>query len=548
MPARLAATKPYRLSFSRSLIRTMSTERWRIETETVELDADGNGRASYRIITPGHVLTFAVFSQDVPERHRTGRIAEPCFDGMGFLYDGIPGDDRIEFERSELLKRSGGRTDWHTIGWTLATRSSASVEYVVDSLARGTQPEQNLLLEQGGYLIRNNGFYGNGRHGSRTWTSLPASHPLSEPYRPEMLTLYLWRQFGFDLVQSMAVQRSQAAAVLSNSTMRVVGLGNSSGQGMSTLLIKQPDWMQSWSEAREQAFEHCVNTTADSEAITRVAQLIDRAGQSILDRDRRDNPFGCPTTQLRADLGSIRAMVPNLVTSGDSWERLAIWAQENTHLEALETFLSILTETYSASVDELSPMLRGRMTRKAVWVGNLTVRQLEKLISDRYQWSFELATRPEHSKFFFYYSEEEGEPRVGYREIDPGAEYETFTSVPQAVLALDDDLRKACPDQTVARFLVSNPEHRYIVERVLGHADDAYAEIRSNATSPQWIASDVSRFVLGTFGMENAYAPNHRYVLGVFFQGAPTSEDIAGSTHTDWIYPDNAPVVNNPGR
>ena len=354
-PVRLAATKPYRLSFSRSLIRTMSTERWRIETETIVLDADGNGRASYRIITPGHVLTFVVFSQEVPERHRTGRIAEPCFDGMGFLYDGIPGDDRIELERSELLKRSGGRTDWHTIGWTLATRSSASVDHVVDSLARGTQPDRDLLLEQGGYLIRNNGFYGNGRHGSRIWASIPASHPLSEPYRPEMLTLYLWRHFGFDLVQSMAAQRSKTATVLSNSIMRLVGLGNSSGQGMSTLLIKQPDWLQSWLETRESAFSHCVNTTADSEAIARVAQLLDRAELSILDRDRTDNPFSCSTAQLRADLGSIRTMVPNLVIPGDSWERLAVWARENTHLEALETFLSILTETYSASSNSSTP-------------------------------------------------------------------------------------------------------------------------------------------------------------------------------------------------
>ena len=32
---RLAATKLYRLSFSRPLIRTMSTERWRIETVTI---------------------------------------------------------------------------------------------------------------------------------------------------------------------------------------------------------------------------------------------------------------------------------------------------------------------------------------------------------------------------------------------------------------------------------------------------------------------------------------------------------------------------------
>ena len=51
-----------RVSFARTLIRRMARERWRIERERFDLDANGHGEVVYRIETPAGELRFVAFS------------------------------------------------------------------------------------------------------------------------------------------------------------------------------------------------------------------------------------------------------------------------------------------------------------------------------------------------------------------------------------------------------------------------------------------------------------------------------------------------------
>ena len=62
----MASVKPYRLSFARTLIQRMTTERWRIQPKTIQVDADGIGTATYQIVAGGYEMTFAAISDDVP--------------------------------------------------------------------------------------------------------------------------------------------------------------------------------------------------------------------------------------------------------------------------------------------------------------------------------------------------------------------------------------------------------------------------------------------------------------------------------------------------
>ena len=104
----LASVKPYRLSFARTLIQRMTIERWRIQPKTIQVDADGIGTATYQIVAGGHEMTFAAFSDDVPDQNRSGRLSEQRFDGMGFLCHGEVTTERLRAEHESLRLRSRG--------------------------------------------------------------------------------------------------------------------------------------------------------------------------------------------------------------------------------------------------------------------------------------------------------------------------------------------------------------------------------------------------------------------------------------------------------
>ena len=114
---------------------------------------------------------------------------------------------------------------------------------------------------------------------------------------------------------------------------------------------------------------------------------------------------------------------------------------------------------------------------------------------------------------------------------------ETFTALCRDVANLRSDLAYFGDNKSVGLFLLSHPNHRFLVERIQTFGDDDYAEIRANLVDDSWIPAKAGRFVLSNFGMELSTAHNHRYVQGIFFQGAPLPEDLKVGREIDWIYP-----------
>ena len=404
---------------------------------------------------------------------------------------------------------------------------------LVDLLTSGSQPEQHTVASSGGYLFRNNGYYGNGRHGTRMWQSLPDDHPLSHPYHPEMFALYLWRQFGFDLAEEMARIRSPEAAQLQPDYKRTIGIGNSTGQGISTFLTKWPGWMHAWISLRETAIVRATNALVNKTDIERARELLWRAIAYSALRDGREDSYSCPDSELIGNLIEIEAKLDALVSVGGSWSRIVNWARSHCHPEAADVLHSILTETHSDLVDDLDEEFATRMNRVADVNPCQTVAELRELILERYDWTKEWQRFPN----FFYRSEEHGEQRVGIREFDDGENMETFTALCRDVADLASDLADFDENKSVGLFLLSHPNHRFLIERIQTFGNDDYAEIRTNLVDESWIPAKAGRFVLSNFGMELSTAHNHRYVQGVFFQGAPLPEDLKVGREVDWIYP-----------
>ena len=533
--AALGAVKPHRLSFSRRLIRRMTEQGWEISLSLCDVDEHGVGRMVYDIDANGHLLHFVIRSDNVPEELRTGRLSEARFDGMGILCHGPLDWGRLDREMQQIQLRSAGRGTHQSLGWTLCSRSSRSFDLVVDALCEGRQPAVEPLVGGASYLLRNNGYYGNGRHGTRPWTSLPPEHPLAEPYFPEMLALYLWRQYGHDLVDAMARKRNVGAVALDASIKRYLGVGNAKGQGMSTFLPKWPYWVDAWNSIRETAFARVAATKPSEEDVDRCRLLLQRARNAYaIDQLGLDSVFVEP--HLLA--GELTKLLEHLDPGkGTAWASPLAWADEHLHIEAASLFRSVLTEVHASLVDDLGGRYLVEMARRYEAGPAATIADLRKQLRS-YGWVQPLVDADGFHEKFFYRSEEHGEQRVGDRAVDAGTEYETFAGVVALITSLVHAIEGRPDGELVARFLVDHANQRFAVERVLSLIDVPYAEVRADMTNSGWTAAEAGRFVLATFGMEMARVSSDRWVQGVFFQGAPLSDELATKAdERDWIYP-----------
>ncbi len=184
-------------------------------------------------------------------------------------------------------------------------------------------------------------------------------------------------------------------------------------------------------------------------------------------------------------------------------------------------------------MDELDSEFASRMHRTTDVDPCTTVAELIELVAERYAWTQECKSFPN----FFYRSADHGEQRLGVRQVDEGESMETFTALCRDVAALTDDLENSNGSESIGLFLLRHPNHRFLIERIQTFGKDAYAEIRANIADDSWVPAKAGRFVLSNFGMELSTAHNHRYVQGIFYQGAPLPEDLEVGREIDWIYP-----------
>ena len=539
----LSATKASALSFARVLIRRMVEERWTITTAIWEIDAEGRGTAAFRIATAERPLHFVVFADNLPEAEKSERIVGSRYDGVGYLGQGEIDRDHIEVMRGESANFVLGRAGPGVIGLTRMNRSASAFDGAVDALAQGRQPRI-----PGGYLLRNNGFWGNGRHGTAIFPGFAPAHPLSHPYSGEMLTLYMWRHFGCVLAEHLARCRNPQAATFSPALKRHLGMGNASGLGMVPFVIAHPKRIHAWVVMRELAIAHALGEPVAPGApeVARLLALIDRCIAYFTLHDRSGRAMYAPSSVLREDLGNLRDAVAIFGAEGTMcgaaalrpWQTLEAWAGDHCNRESLELLHSLLIELY--------PERAFALARLAAVPGDfandsdpaMTLVDLAGLIRRDYGWALAIdVAGPQARHHFWYYSDESVEPRLGERGVDPGDEHEAFVDVPGAVQALLVDVEKQPGAMTTAEFLLRHPGHRFMAERVQSLAGLPYGEIRGHVSHARFQPCHLIRFALSLLGMEDFDPRSSLWVRGTFLQGAPIAEDLEAGREDDWIYP-----------
>jgi len=120
-----------------------------------------------------------------------------------------------------------------------------------------------------------------------------------------------------------------------------------------------------------------------------------------------------------------------------------------------------------------------------------------------------------------------------------------FLGIAKAVQACHDDLlmlMEKSADASVAEFLLHNPMHLGIVNRIATMAQTQYGEIRANLLHKDVLPMHLLRCKLAFFGVGKFDPKSALWVRNTMFQGAPVIKDLSHDFNDDWYFP-VAPVL-----
>ena len=542
--ARLGSIHQSRLSFMRVLTRRLAREGWRFEKTAFNINDAGEGHAVYTAYGPDRAYSLIAYAHDLPPEKRSDRVIADAWDATFTLFDGVPTADDIERLSHNIPVQEAGRVSGTELSVSRANRSVRLWEHVVSNLAAGNQPDIE-QIKAVGYLMRTTAVYGSGKLGAADREMIADRPEFRAPFQVEMLSVYLTRWFVLDLVQYMADRRAAAngreAAQLSPEIGRAMGIGNSTGLGMAPFLLNHPVLFNNWVAARENAIQtvrKLVKASADEIALFQ--SLIARSKITIA-QWHSEHPIQIEKlNDLRADVAKVDDYLAGAdLTSGQPWDALYRWAEDNLSLEGQEWIASLILEPYGSLVDGYAQDMAADNTATFRIAGAMSVGDLRALLTDVYSWAIDTNWQaPENRARAWYVSEEKLEPRLGERFEEPIEEYEQPLAPGRDAAQLFNALNHWPDEAQVADFLLRHPEHRHVLRRaqIVGRAP--YAEIRDNTISDHVLPIDMLRCKLAFFGATQFDPRSDRWVRICMYGNAPLPTELTQDNADFWVFPD----------
>lgn len=534
-----------RHSFARTMLRRAAAHRWTVAKTRLDLDGQGRGTVVYTVNAEGFDLTFIAFCQALNESDRTDRVIANAWDVTAALMDGELTPEREAELRRNIPFQEQGRTDAETIIMTRANRSARFFDYVSDCLAMGTQPDV-AAIGPSPYLIRSTAFYGNGKFGLKELANFPANHPLSVPYRSQMLAAWLLRELSMDIVEHIARAKASVAGTvavpLDAAWGKYFGLGNATGLGMVPFLVNHPNYLDAWCRLREipLATGLAVHYAPDHPDLGHIDGLLERASRHLAEKsDLKTAPF-LPTELIRPQLNQLRSELQTFMTSSHGpapvLARLHDMAA-GLSPEARGIFASIVIELRTDFDDEAESLLT--VSDSPTFNPAMRCGELHQLVEQNYGWArnYDFAL-PERSGYYWYSSADSEEPRRAQRTGMAAGTVEHCTDVARRINALTADLERFQGGARVADFLLAHPGHRYAAERIQQTRPYYFGELQDNLLDAEFLPLSTQRFQLATYGMNNFSPQSTDWVRVTLFSGAPRVADILhGTDDDDWLFP-----------
>lgn len=533
---RMGASHPTRLSFMRQLIRRLHADRSVVTRMVWEIDHNGFGRAVYSASLGGRHYSLCAFTAQLADSDRTDRVIAEAWDATFLLYDGIPNEPELQRMRKNAMQQEAGRYHESDLVLSRANKSVRMFEHVVSSLARGRQPDEE-MVKRVGYLMRTTAVYGNGKFGLADRSLIAARIGMSGPFQAELLAVWLIRGFTHDLVEYLArCQNSDRAVPLSPQNRRHLGIGNATGLGMAPFLVSHPVLIHHWIAARETALARvCSIEYPTEDTITRFQSVFARAQRHIGEIAVSDPDQSCRNQTLILELN---AMLPHITTKNLStrfaWKKL-IELSAGCSLECQEMVVSLVIEPHGELVDSLCDGMASDLEPELEPAASID--ELRETFEHSCTWTRDIDfSHPDNDRMFWYVSEEKLEPRRGDRVRDHGVESALPLDVARQYRELDAALSD-CISLSVAEFLADWPSLRHVVRRLQAVARYPYAEVRGNLNAVGMRPVDLLRSKLAFFGATNFDPKSDLWTRITLYKGAPCFDSICELNADDWIFP-----------
>ena len=274
---KMGSRYPSRLSFSRSMLRRLLFDNWKISKSKFDLDDKGYGTAVYEININNNIYSLVCFSQHLDSADRSDRVIAEKWDTAYSLINGKLDDDELNRLRKNVPLQESGRNSPKELILSRANKSVRLFEYVVNCLSNGKQPDIN-EINKVGYLLRTTAVYGSGKFGLSDFANTKAVTEFNQPFRAEMLAVYIIREFSVELVEHVAKKQNPSKAItLENNIKQHLGIGNSTGLGMAPFIIKHPKLINKWMKQYTQSLDNIVNKNVEIKKLNTYFELLEKA-------------------------------------------------------------------------------------------------------------------------------------------------------------------------------------------------------------------------------------------------------------------------------
>ena len=532
--SRMGSRYPSRLSFSRSMLRRLINDNWEIHKSKFDLDKHGFGTVVYEIIINKQTYSLVCFSAFLDDKDRSDRVIASKWDTAYTLHVGKLSDQDLNRLKKTIPLQESGRNSPDELILSRANKSVRLFQYVVDCLSNGNQPDI-YEINKVGYLLRTTAVYGSGKFGLSDFTNTKNTTVFNQPFRAEMLSVYLIREFSIELVEHVARQINPKKAVkLDRKIKQHLGIGNSTGLGMAPFIIKHPKLINKWMKQYTKTLEEISQIELDNIVFEKYKNLLNKA-LNYLEEVNTSDEFQINKNKLTTeDLKKYISYINDLDLSQKfKWLDILDYCDSNFNNDTKEIARVQLIELYPQISEELSEDMADEEIMDID--GNQSIGDLKKIINDKYSWIKNIDFNNKDSNYLFWYvSAAKLEPRLGERYNEQGSELEQNLGIAKMVNDLFKQIKNVDKNQLICEFLLMHPEYRGIVKRIQSLKNYPFSEVQDNVLDKKTMPIDMLRFKLSFFGA-NRYDPkSDRWLRVSFFSGAPYLSDLNNKNVDEW--------------
>ena len=532
--SRMGSRYPSRLSFSRSMLRRLINDNWEIHKSKFDLDKYGFGTVVYEIIINKQTYSLVCFSAFLDDKDRSDRVIASKWDTAYTLHVGKLSDQDLNRLKKTIPLQESGRNSPDELILSRANKSVRLFQYVVDCLSNGNQPDI-YEINKVGYLLRTTAVYGSGKFGLSDFTNTKNTTVFNQPFRAEMLSVYLIREFSIELVEHVARQINPKKAVkLDRKIKQHLGIGNSTGLGMAPFIIKHPKLINKWMKQYTKTLEEISQIELDGIIFEKYKKLLNKA-LNYLEEVNTSDEFQINKNKLTTeDLKKYIFYINDLDLSQKfKWLDILDYCDSNFNNDTQEIARVQLIELYPQISEELAEDMADEEIMDID--GNQSIGDLKKIINDKYSWIKNIDFNNKDSNYLFWYvSAAKLEPRLGERYNEQGSELEQNLGIAKMVNDLFKQIKNVDKNQLICEFLLMHPEYRGIVKRIQSLKNYPFSEVQDNVLDKKTMPIDMLRFKLSFFGA-NRYDPkSDRWLRVSFFSGAPYLSDLNNKNVDEW--------------